>query len=116
MEARGTVFIEGIDVIIRRDLDKHKSLLNRNNMDILAFESAVGTEINRKRFYKKQKGKRNYNDEAMDIAITQMTVNITQLSNRVKIAKELRIQNTHIVDTLTKQLDEYYIDLRNSKR
>ena len=105
---RGDTFIEGIDVIIRRDLDKHKSLLERDNMNILAFEEARNSEIQRKRFYVGQKGKRNFNDEAMDTAITQMRVNIEHLSGRIKITKELRAQNTQIVDTLTKQLDEYY--------
>ena len=112
---RGTTFIEGIDVIIKRDLDKHKSLLNNNNLDIQAFENARDTEIKRKRFYNEQKGKRNYDDDAMDKAINQMAINITHLSDRIKITKELRQQNTHIVDTLTEQLEQYYIDLRNSK-
>jgi hypothetical protein len=115
MEARGTIFIEGIDVIIRRDLDKHKSLLEKNNMDIQAFENAINSEIQRKKFYVKQKGQKKYDDTAMDVAIEQMRINITHLGDRLKITKELRRQNTQIVDTLTPQLVQYYVDLKNSK-
>jgi hypothetical protein len=115
MAARGDILIEGIDVIIKRDLDKHKSLLEKNNMDIQAFETARTGEIGRKRYYNNQKGKRNYDDDAMDKAIEQMAINIAHLSDRIKITKELRKQNTQIVDTLTPQLAQYYKDLANSK-
>ena len=53
---RGDTFIEGIDVIIRRDLDKHKALLDMNNINILTFTTSRDNEINRKRFYGDQKG------------------------------------------------------------
>lgn len=115
MAVRGDIFIEGIDVIIERDLNKHKSLLEKNNMDIQAMEHAISSEIQRKKYYNKQKGKRNYNDEAMDTAMEQMRVNISHLGNKLKVTKELRIQNTQIVDTLTPQLAQYYKDLKNSK-
>jgi len=115
MAARGEILIEGIDVIIRRDLDKHKSLLERDNLNIQAFENSIASEIQRKKYYVKNKGQRNYSDDAMDKAIEQMRINITHLGDRLKITKQLRIQNTQIVDTLTVQLDEYYKQLKNSK-
>tara|TARA_R110000772_G_C13310328_1_gene440486 strand:+ start:3388 stop:3738 length:351 start_codon:yes stop_codon:yes gene_type:complete len=112
---RGTVVVEGLDVIIKRDLDKHKFLLNKNNLDLQAIETARSHEISRKKFYTTQKGKRNYNDEAMEKAIAQMNDNIGLYSIQVKSIKESRTFNTNIVDTLTKQLEDYYkqLSLRN---
>ena len=112
MIERGDIFVEGIDVIIRRDLDKHKAILEMNVMDIQAFQKSRSSEIERKRFYGEQKGKRRYRDDAMDEAIEQMNKNIGHLSIRIKFAEELRDQNTIIVDTLTKQLEDYNKGIR----
>ncbi len=109
---RGDIVIEGIDIIIQRDLDKHKSLLEMNNLNIQSFEGARSNEINKKRFYGEQKGKRKYRDKDMDIAIEQMTKNINHLSRRITVTMELRKENTIIVDTLTEQLKQYYINLK----
>ncbi len=113
MEAkRGDTFIEGIDVIIRRSLEKHTDLLETNVRNIEAFQSARSSEIGRKRFYRDQKGKRKYKDDAMDKAIAQMNTNITHLSDRISVTQGLKKENTHYVDTLTEQLKKYYIDLK----
>jgi hypothetical protein len=104
---RGDTFVEGIDVIIRRDLDKHKALLNMNNINIQNFEAARNSEIGRKRFYGEQKGKRNYSDDAMDTAIRQMNTNIGKFERDIKLTKDQRELNTRIVDTLTVQLKAY---------
>lgn len=109
---RGDIFVEGIDVIIKRDLNKHKSLLDKNNIDIQVLQVGRNNEINRKRYYRGQKGKRKFNDNAMEIAIAQMRVNIRQFSDRITITQEQKKQNTIIVDTLTKQLDDYYKSLK----
>ena len=117
MEAkRGTVFVEGINVIIKRDLDKHKSLLERDILNINHFQETRNSEIQRKKFYAEQKGKRNYDDAKMDEAILQMNKNIAHLSARIDITRKLKEQNTLIVDTLTKQLEQYYKDLVNFKK
>jgi len=108
---RGDIFIEGIDVLIKRDLEKHQSLLEKNNLDIQALEYARTNEIGRKKFYNTQKGKKNYDDDAMDSAIQQMVINIRHISDRITIAKQMRAQNTQIVDTLSDQLKNYYIGL-----
>ena len=109
---RGDTFTEGIDIIIKRDLDKHKSLLEKNIIDILAMQNAIAAEIARKNYYGEQKGNRKYKDDAMDTAITQMTKNINGYSVRIKIVEEERVLNTRIVDTLTLQLQEYYEGLK----
>jgi len=113
---RGDTFVEGIDVIIRRDLEKHKVLLDNNNLDIQAFQQARSGEIGRKRFYGEQKGKRKYRDADMDIAIEQMDKNIAHLSIRIKVTEDLKKENTIIVDTLTKQLEQYNIGIKELAR
>ena len=104
---RGDTFVEGIDVIIRRDLDKHKDLLNMNNLNLQAFAAARDNEIGRKRFYGEQKGKRKYRDEDMDKAIRQMNTNIGKFERDIRLTKDQKEMNTRIVDTLTQQLKDY---------
>ncbi len=98
---RGDIFIEGLDVIIRRDLEKHTALLEQNNINIQTFRVAQSSEIQKKRFYGEQKGQRKYRDSDMDKAIFQMSTNIKHISNRIKITVQLKKENTVIVDTLT---------------
>ena len=112
MDHRGAIVIEGIDIIIKRDLDKHKALLEKNIIDIQAMNRARGSEIGRKRFYGEQKGKRRYQDDAMDAAIIQMSINITGYSRKILATEELKKFNTNIVDTLTQQLKDYNINLK----
>ena len=104
---RGDTFVKGINVIIKRDLEKHKALLEYNDLNIQALQRARATEIARKRYYGEQKGKRRYRDKDMDIAIEQMNKNIRHLSARIKITEELKKENTIIVDTLSEQLKSY---------
>ena len=110
---RGDIFVEGIDVIIRRDLEKHTALLEQNNINIQHFRDAQSNEIKKKQFYGEQKGKRKYRDADMDKAISQMNINIKHISNRIKIAEELKKENTVIVDTLTEQLKDYDKGMKN---
>ena len=109
---RGDIFIEGIDIIIRRDLEKHKALLEKDIMGIESLQVARSNEIRRKQFYGEQKGKRRYKDNAMNTAIEQMNKNIGHLSMRIKFTEDMKKQNTLIVDTLTEQLKEYDTMLR----
>lgn len=113
---RGDVFVEGIDVIIKRDLEKHTSLLEHNILDIQAFQGARSSEIAKKQFYGEQKGKRKYRDADMDIAIEQMNTNINHLSKQITFTEDQKKFNTNIVDTLTKQLEDYNIGIRKMLR
>jgi hypothetical protein len=116
MEAsRGDIVIQGMDIIIKRDLDKHKSLLDKNNLDIQFLQDARSNEIKRRKFYNSQKGKRKYSDDAMDTAIEQMRLNIERYSSQLKGLNEQKDFNTNIVDTLTNQLNEYYKSLTKLK-
>ena len=116
LDKRGDIFIEGLDVIIRRDLNKHKSLLEVNILNIHSLQATRASEIDRKRFYGEQKGKRRYRDDEMDKAIEQMNKNIAHLSIKIKFTKDQRDQNTIIVDTLTEQLNGYELGLRAMAR
>lgn len=116
MVNRGDTFVEGIDVIIKRDLEKHKALLENNILGIQSLQAARSNEIARKRFYGEQKGKRRYRDDEMDKAIGQMNKNIAHLSIRIKLTEDMRAENVVIVDTLTKQLEDYNLKVREIAR
>jgi len=104
---RGDIFVEGIDIIIRRDLDKHKALLEKNILDIQSIHGSRNGEIGRKNFYQEQKGKRKWKNDAMDTAIAQMNNNIARFTHQLLGLEKLKEDNTFIVDTLTQQLIDY---------
>ena len=49
MAVNPIVFIKGMDVIIKRDLNNHKDLLANNKLNLLAFKEAVSHEVKRKK-------------------------------------------------------------------
>ena len=102
------IFIEGIDVVLRLDLGKHKELLARTQVDLEAFNVAVAHESGRKRHYHRLIGGGKYNDDALRRSVTDIRVNIRQLSDKAKLAREKIDHHSLIVDTLTQQLAEYH--------
>lgn len=101
------IFIEGIDAVIKLDLDKHKELLAQTNADLTSFRRAVLHESGRKRHYYRQIGKGKYNDKALQSSIKDIRINIRHLSDKVHLAEEKIEHHTLIVDTLTEQLEDY---------
>lgn len=101
------IFIEGIDAVIKLDLDKHKELLAQTNADLASFRRAVLHESGRKRHYHRQIGKGKYNDESLQNSIKDIRINIRHLSDKVHLAEEKIEHHTLIVDTLTEQLEDY---------
>ena len=101
------VFIEGIDVVIKLDLGKHKELLARTNAELLSFREARDHESARKRYYYRLIGGGEFNDEALRNSVKDIRVNIRHLSDKVKVAEEKVEHHTMIVDTLTGQLEDY---------
>ena len=101
------VFIEGIDVVIRRDLDKHKAILENCKNDLIAFKQARAHEIAKKKHYRKQIGGGKFNDEALRQGIVGIAVNIRHMSDKISHTEKRIEHNTHIVDTLQGQLDDY---------
>lgn len=101
------VFIEGIDVVIRLDLGKHKELLAQTNIEILSFRESMNHESARKRYYYRLIGEGKFNDEALRNSVKDIRVNIRHLSDKVKLAEEKSKHHMLIVDTLTNQLEDY---------
>jgi len=101
------VFIEGIDVVIRLDLGKHKELLAQSQVDVLAFREARDHESARKRHYYRLIGGGKYDDEALERSVKDIRVNVRHLSDKVKLAEDKIDHHTLIVDTLTEQLQDY---------
>ena len=106
------VVIEGIEKVIKRDLEKHKMILERTKLESLAFKAAVSNEIKRKKYYKSLLGGGKFNDESLRNSIDMINVNIRHMSDNVKISNEKIEHNSLIVDTLTKQLEEQYAALK----
>jgi hypothetical protein len=100
-------FVDGLDVVIKRDLDKHKSLLEHAQADLLAFEQARSHEIQRKRVWKGHIGGGKFNDDALRRSIKDINQNINHFSRKIKTTKDRIAHHTRIVDTLAKQLKAY---------
>lgn len=101
-----SVVIEGLEVVIERDLQKHRVILERTKQELLSWEQARGHEIARKRAWRKLIGGGKYDDDALRESMRQSNVNIRQLSDKVEAAKEKITFETNIVDTLAAQLQE----------
>ena len=101
------VFIEGIDVVIRLDLGKHKELLAQTQAELLSFRAARDHESARKRHYYRLIGGDKYDDDALRKSVEDIRLNIRHLSDKAKLAEEKEEHHTLIVDTLTAQLADY---------
>lgn len=101
------VFIEGIDVVIKLDLGKHKALLVQTNAELLSFREAVDHESARKRHYYRLIGGGKYDDDSLRKSVDDIRINIRQLSDKAKLAEEKVEHHTLIVDTLSQQLEDY---------
>ena len=106
------VVVEGMEQIIQRDLDKHRSLLESANRDLLAFRTARSHEVKRKRHYRDQIGKGKFNDEALEAARIQMAINIRHLSDKADLAERKIEHHAEIVEALTKQLKDQMAGLK----
>ena len=101
------LFVEGIDVVIKLDLGKHKTLLAQTQAELLSFRAARDHESLRKRHYYRLIGTGKYDDEALESSVTGSRINVRHLSDKVKLAKEKIEHHALIVDTLTAQLEDY---------
>ena len=101
------IFLEGIDVVIRLDLGKHKELLAQTQAELLSFREARDHESARKRHYYRLIGGDKYDDDALRRSVEDIRINIRHLSDKAKLAEEKVEHHTLIVDTLTAQLADY---------
>jgi hypothetical protein len=101
------IFLEGIDVKIKLDLGKHKELLAQTQAELLSFNEARDHESGRKRHYHRLIGGEKYDDDALRRSVADIRTNIRHLSDKAKLAQDKIEHHTLIVDTLTKQLQDY---------
>ena len=103
------LFIEGIDQVIRRDLEKHQAILARTYIEKQAYQQAASHEIQKKKFYRKQIGGGKYDDKALRRSMKDIAVNIRHMQDKVKLSEDKIEHETLIVDTLSEQLKQYEI-------
>ena len=101
------IFLEGIDVVIKLDLGKHKELLTQTQVELQSFREAVLHESKRKRHYFRLIGGDKYDDKALEKSVEDIRINMRHLSDKVQISEEKIAHHSMIVDTLTEQLSEY---------
>lgn len=104
---RGQVFLEGIDVVIRRDLGKHQAMLKQTEAERASFVEARDHESARKRHYYRLIGGGKYDDDALKKSVEQIRGNVRHLSDKVTLSERKIEHHTEIVDTLTQQLKDY---------
>lgn len=102
------IVIKGIDKVIKRDLGKHKELLQQSKLSLLSFREAVSHQIKKKKHYLSLVGGGKFNDDSLKESINMINIDIRAMSDKTKLADEEISHHTLIVDTLTKQLQEYY--------
>lgn len=106
------IVIEGIEDVIRKDRDKHKEILKRTKLEIIAYRDAVSVEVRKRKHYKTLIGGGKYNDKSLEESREQMSINIRHLQDKVKLSQDKITHETLIVDTLTEQLDNQYKKLK----
>lgn len=104
--------VEGMEEIIEKDLQKHKTILERTFQERQVYREAISHEIKRKKHYNSLIGGNKFDDIALRESVDQMAINITAMSNKVKLSDDKIDHETLIVDTLTAQLENQYRGLK----
>jgi len=102
------VFIKGIDKIIKRDLEKHKGMLDQCKLGLTSFREAVSHQVKKKKHYKSLIGGEKYDDDALRKSMEMIAIDIRHMSDKVKLTQEEIEHHSLIVETLSTQLEEYY--------
>lgn len=110
------VVIEGIEDVIARDLAKHKAMLERLVIEVQAFKQGRAHEIKKKKHYASLLGNGQFSDDALRVAMDDITINIRHMSDKVEAGEEQIVFNKRIVDTLTLQLKEQHLALDSLAR
>ena len=106
-----TIVIEGVEEIIKRDLQKHRMLLERAQEELLRYREGRSHLVKRKKHYRNLVGNGQYDDEALQRSMEMIAIDIRQISDRCKVAEDSIQHHTFIVDTLTQQLAKQEKDL-----
>lgn len=100
------IVVEGIEEIIKRDLGKHKGLVEQTQRELDAYRAARSHEIARKKHYKSLIGGGKFDDDALRESMKDISINIRHLSDKVDLAREKLEHHRLIVDTLSQQLED----------
>lgn len=112
MEVNRNIVIEGLEDVIKKDLEKHKLILEQTKSELDTYNQSVSHLVKRKKNYSGLKGGGKYNDKALTKSIAMIQIDITAISNKAKLARE-KIEHTKvIVDTLTVNLENQYKSLK----
>ena len=100
------VVVDGMEKVIKKDLQRHKDILERTYREIISYREARSHEVKKKKHYNSLIGNSKYNDDALRESIKQININIQHFSNKVKLSQDKIDHETLIVDTLSAQLEE----------
>lgn len=104
---RPNIFIRGIDKVIKKDLQKHKDLNARCKQNLDAYRTAVSHQVKKKKHYKSLIGGGKFDDDALRDSMDMISIDIRHHSDKVHQTQEEMKHHTLIIDTLSKQLEEY---------
>jgi len=100
------VVIEGMEVVIERDLKRHELILSQARKDYSKFREAVSYEIRKKRHYSELIRQGKYQRKAMETAINDINVNIRNMQDKAGLSEQKIKFEENIVETLTRQLED----------
>lgn len=106
MREQPSIVIEGIEEVIKRDLSKHKMLLERSKIELIQYRQARTHEIKKKKHYRGLIGKGKYDDDSLEKSIGDIRTNIRHFSDKIKLTNDAIDHHTQIVETLTAQLED----------
>lgn len=99
--------VEGLEIIIERDLNKHRGIVKQTKEEIRAFREARSHLVRRKQHFKGLMNSPKYNAESMKIARDNINIDIRHFTDKLNAAQEKLEFNQNIVDVLAKQLAEH---------
>ena len=102
------IVVKGLEDIIRKDLKKHQTLLERSKAELDAFRLAVSYQVKKKKYYKSLLGGGKYNDESLRKSMDMIVIDLRHMSDKVKLSEEAIAHHKLIVDTLSAQLEDQY--------
>lgn len=114
--AEPKVVIEGMEDVIRRDLEKHRMLREQTQNELMVWRAGRSHEIRKKKHYARLvRGEgphaKRYSKKALRRSIKDINVNIRHLSDKCEGAEQKIAHHTEIVDTLSAHLAGQLDDL-----
>lgn len=105
---RGQLVIEGMDVIIKRELDRHKMIISTLNKQIEVLKEQVDHLKQKKSAWANMIGQRRFRADSMQKAIKEMEDQITSNTNELGIKRQQLAYSMKQVTMYDEQMNEYY--------